>query len=158
MVDNPLPKGTTHNGATKAPANTARTNLYSLFTDGASRGNPGHAGCGVSLCSADGTEIAGLSSYIGQCTNNVAEYKALILGLEHALVLGCSKLAVHLDSELIVQQVKGAYKVKNAALKPLHARVITLLGQFSFWTILHIPRAENARADALANQGIDNRS
>ncbi len=140
-----------------ASSNGKVTGSCSLFTDGASRGNPGHAGAGASLCSADGVEISSLSNYLGQCTNNVAEYKALLLGLEHAGAEGCTDLSVFLDSELIVKQINGLYKVKNAALKPLYDQVVKLLKTFNSWTVSHVPRAENARADALANRGIDER-
>ncbi|WP_051309330.1 ribonuclease HI family protein [Desulfogranum japonicum] len=135
----------------------ATADVCRLFTDGASRGNPGHAGAGISICSPEGDEISCLSTYLGQCTNNVAEYKALLLGLEHARKIGCIKLDVFLDSELIVKQINGLYKVKNASLKPLYTKVVELLNHFASWSVSHVPRAQNARADALANQGIDHR-
>lgn len=126
-----------------------------LFTDGASRGNPGEAGAGAVLIAEDGTELVSQAVYLGHCTNNVAEYKALILGLENAGRYGCTHLDIALDSELIVRQIQGRYKVKHTALLPLFNEVKALLAGFTGWTIRHIPRALNARADQLANQGID---
>lgn len=137
-----------------APATPGRCRL---FTDGASRGNPGHAGAGAVLFGADGSELAARSSYLGTCTNNVAEYKALLIGLQSARDLGCRSLEIFLDSELIVRQIQGRYKVKNAALKPLFDQVQTYLVDLDEWRVRHVPRAQNARADALANKGIDQR-
>lgn len=128
-----------------------------LYADGASRGNPGEAGAGIVLLDEKGREIAAGSFYLGQCTNNAAEYQALIAGLETAIRSGCTTLSIHLDSELIVRQVTGRYRVKNAQLQPLFIKVTSLLGRLESWTIRHIPRAENARADELANKGIDDR-
>ena len=129
-----------------------------LFTDGASRGNPGQAGAGAVLLSDQGEELATCSTYLGTCTNNVAEYKALILGLDKALIEGCTDVAIFLDSELIVRQIKGIYKVKNEALLPLFRQVRERLARMQRWSINHVPRAQNARADQLANQGIDRRN
>jgi ribonuclease HI/probable phosphoglycerate mutase len=95
------------------------------------------------------------SKYLGTCTNNVAEYKALILGLDEALQLGCRELAIALDSQLIVRQIQGQYKVKNETLLPLFQEVRKRLARLEKWTIRHVPRAENSRADQLANRGID---
>jgi ribonuclease HI/probable phosphoglycerate mutase len=128
-----------------------------LFTDGASRGNPGQAGAGATLLDSSGQEISGRSLYLGQCTNNVAEYRALILGLETAIEFGCSQLAIFLDSQLIVRQLQGQYKVKHPDLKPLFAEVKSLLKGINKWKIAHVPREQNKRADELANRGIDNR-
>jgi ribonuclease HI len=128
-----------------------------LFTDGASRGNPGQAGAGAVLFADNGEELAAKSVYLGTCTNNVAEYKALLIGLEEALRLGCTELAIALDSELIVRQIQGRYKVKNETLAALFAEVRAYLARFGKWTVAHVPRAQNARADQLANKGIDQR-
>ncbi len=128
-----------------------------LFTDGASRGNPGQAGAGAVLFAENGEELAAKSAYLGTCTNNVAEYKALLLGLQEALRLGCTELAIALDSELIVRQIQGRYKVKNETLLALFTEVREHLARFRKWTITHVPRAQNARADQLANNGIDQR-
>jgi ribonuclease HI/probable phosphoglycerate mutase len=139
----------------KAPAKLSINGRCRLFTDGASRGNPGQAGAGAVLLNEDGAERATRSVYLGICTNNVAEYKALLIGLEEALQQGCSELAVALDSELIVRQIQGRYKFKNEALLPLYQQVRERLARFGKWSIAHVPRAQNARADQLANQGID---
>jgi len=128
-----------------------------LYTDGASRGNPGLAGAGAVILDDAGHELLAEAEYLGKCTNNVAEYQALILGLQSARDLGCPRLHVFLDSELIVRQVTGRYKVKNATLKPLFAEVQGLLKGFKGYTIAHVPREKNKRADELANQGIDER-
>ena len=128
-----------------------------LFTDGASRGNPGQAGAGALLLAADGTELAACSSYLGICTNNVAEYRALLFGLDEALMQGCTEIALSLDSELVVRQVEGRYKVKNETLLPLFTEVQKRLKRFRRWTITHVPRSQNSRADQLANEGIDNK-
>ncbi len=126
-----------------------------LFTDGASRGNPGEAGAGAVLCDAAGGELAARSAYLGRCTNNVAEYRALLLGLDEARRLGCRELDISLDSELIVRQLQGRYKVKHEALLPLYRQVQERLTGFDRWTVGHVPRSANARADQLANRGID---
>lgn len=128
----------------------------SLYTDGAARGNPGEAGAGAVLVSPRGEEIDTSSLHLGQCTNNIAEYRALIAGLEMAEQWNCRRLHIYLDSELVVRQIEGAYKVKNAQLRPLFDRVKGLLANLEEWDIHHIPRQENARADELANLGIDN--
>ena len=137
------------------PCGQKENGVCSLFTDGASRGNPGRAGGGAVLFDSRGNELAAWSIDLGICTNNVAEYKALLLGLEQALDYGCTTLDIALDSELIVRQIQGRYKVKNAALLPLYTRVRALLDRIGPWQIRHVPRAENARADELANRGID---
>jgi ribonuclease HI len=126
-----------------------------LYTDGASRGNPGEAGAGVVLLDGDRRQLASRAIYLGQCTNNVAEYRALLAGLELALQQGCGRLSIFLDSELIVRQISGQYKVKNAHLQPLYLQARGLLQRLQSWRIKHVPRAENAQADKLANQGID---
>ena len=139
----------------EVPANTSRIGRCRLFTDGASRGNPGQAGAGAVLLAENGEELTTRSVYLGTCTNNVAEYQALLIGLEEALRQGCSDIAVALDSELIVRQIQGRYKVKNEGLLPLFQQVRERLARFDKWSIIHVPRAQNARADQLANQGID---
>lgn len=126
-----------------------------LYTDGASRGNPGEAGAGAVLLDANGLERAARAVYLGICTNNVAEYKALLIGLAEARLQGCQELTICLDSELIVRQILGEYKVRNESLLQLFQQVRVQLGHFKQWSIMHVPRAQNARADALANQGID---
>ena len=113
---------------------------------------------GIVLLDDDNQELVARSLYLGSSTNNVAEYKALILGLETAIQLGCSRLAIFMDSQLIVRQVQGRYKVKNANLKPLFDEVKSLLANINSWSIDHVPRAENKRADELANRGIDEKT
>lgn len=126
-----------------------------LYTDGASRGNPGEAGAGIVILDAERCELVARSIYLGRCTNNVAEYRALIAGLETAARLGCRNLRIRLDSELIVRQLQGVYRVKNKNLKLLFAGVGRELKKFSAWNVQHIPRSENMRADELANRAID---
>lgn len=126
-----------------------------LKTDGASRGNPGHAGIGGQILSAKGDSLLTFSEYIGTTTNNVAEYRALIFGLEGALSLEGSTILVRLDSELLVRQLNGAYKVKNSGLKPLFQKAVSLLAGFKDVKIEHVFRDENREADILANQAID---
>ena len=144
-----------------APAAKATTGAIQgrcrLFTDGASRGNPGQAGAGAVLLNEGGEELAARSVYLGTCTNNVAESKALLIGLDEALRQGCTELAVSLDSELIVRQIQGRYKVKNEVLLPLFQQVRERLDRFDKWSVTHVPRAQNGRADQLANRGIDQR-
>lgn len=127
----------------------------SLYTDGASRGNPGDAGAGIVLLDTDGSELLARSFYLGKCTNNAAEYQALIAGLESALEAGCKKLHIFMDSQLIVRQVQGMYKVKNEQLRPMYNQVRDLLARLHSWKINHVPREKNFRADELANKGID---
>lgn len=129
-----------------------------LYTDGASRGNPGEAGAGAVLLDGERRPLASRALYLGQCTNNVAEYRALLAGLELALQHGCERLTIFLDSELIVRQISGQYKVKNAHLQPLYLQAKGLLQRLKGWRIKHVPRAENAQADQLANQGIDDKN
>ena len=103
----------------------------------------------------NGQVIATAKKFLGRCTNNIAEYRALILGLEEALKHGASAVCVFLDSELLVRQIQGRYRVKNPALQPLMAEVRTLLSRFDTWEVDHVPRSGNAAADALANEAID---
>jgi ribonuclease HI len=132
----------------------AGSTLY-LYTDGASRGNPGEAGAGVLITDNMGQEIFTKGFYLGHCTNNEAEYKALIIGLAEASGSGCDNIVIFLDSQLIVRQINGEYQVKNKNLIPLYGQVTELLSFFNKYRIEHIPRSENTRADQLANQGID---
>ena len=138
-----------------SPAKTEAIGRCRLFTDGASRGNPGEAGAGVVLFADNGEELATQSVYLGTCTNNVAEYKALLIGLQEAQRLGCTELTIALDSELIVRQIQGRYKVKNETLLVLFNTVREYLTGLSKWAIVHVPRAQNTRAYQLANRGID---
>jgi ribonuclease HI len=126
-----------------------------LNTDGGARGNPGPAGIGVVLQDSSGEVIDEIARGIGQTTNNVAEYSALIAGLELALSKGVTEIEVKVDSELVASQVQGMCKIKNDRLRRLAVSARRLLGRFDSWTIKHVPREENAGADALANQGMD---
>lgn len=128
---------------------------YVLRTDGGARGNPGPAGAAFVLDDPSGARVASGGRFIGMTTNNVAEYEALLWGLRTALRVDARPITVLSDSELMVRQVNGHYKVKNAGLKPLHAEACALLGQVGDWMMLHVPRAENADADALANEAMD---
>lgn len=126
-----------------------------LFTDGAARGNPGPAGIGAVLKRIDGDTISEVSDYIGETTNNVAEYRALIAGVDRALACGVRELEVRADSELLIKQLLGQYQVRNAKLKPLYHRAIELLARLSKYRLVHVRREFNAEADRLANHGID---
>ena len=123
--------------------------------DGGARGNPGPAAI-AAVVSVDGGEVIdSRGEVIGHATNNVAEYKALLLGIERARELGAREVELVGDSELVVKQVKGEYKVKDANLQELHAEVKQALGGFERWTIRHVRRAENAAADARVNEALD---
>ena len=124
-------------------------------TDGGARGNPGPAGYGVFIKDETGKKVAGLSEYLGHQTNNFAEYKALIAALEYALKHEYKTLKLISDSELLVRQIKGIYKVKNAALQDLHARAKVLIGQLEWFSIEHALREHNQEADRLANEAMD---
>jgi len=128
---------------------------FQLFTDGASRGNPGQAGAGIVLRGPDGGVACCEKKFLGICTNNEAEYKALNLGLETALKQKCLSLEIFLDSELVVRQLEGIYKIKNARLSELSRESKRLLSLFDSYSISHIPREKNAAADRLANEAID---
>ena len=125
-----------------------------IFTDGASRSNPGEAGAGVSIMQ-HGIPLERIARYLGTTTNNIAEYSAAIIGLERAVQLGASKVKLCADSELMVKQLNGQYKVKNEGLKPLHARAKELIARIGCVEVQYIPRERNHDADALANKAID---
>ena len=126
-----------------------------LYADGAARGNPGPAGSGAALVAPDGTVIAEMTRFLGHATNNVAEYTALIIGLEEASRREIGHLDVRMDSLLVVQQMKGLWRIKHPGLKPLALQAGALLAGFPSRTIEHIPREQNGIADALANRAID---
>lgn len=126
-----------------------------LHTDGGARGNPGPAGIGVVLKGATGEVVGEIAEGIGSTTNNVAEYKALIAGLKLALEKGFTELEVFMDSELVVSQVKGEWKIKKDTLRPLAVEARSLMNRFEELSIGHVRREENADADKLANQGMD---
>ncbi len=122
-----------------------------IWVDGASRGNPGPAAIGAIMKDERGRIIARISQRIGTTTNNQAEYRAIIAALEQAIRLGAKRVEVNSDSELAVKQISGKYRVKKAALKPLHQKVKQLQSLLEDFTITHIPREQNAEADTLAN-------
>ncbi len=129
-----------------------------LYTDGGARGNPGPAATGVVIMDSRSKVLAGKSKYLGRATNNQAEYQALIHGLEEVKkIAGKSKVAVkaHLDSELIVKQMNGEYRVKDAGLKPLFAKANKLADAFSSVQFIHVTRDKNKKADSLVNQELD---
>lgn len=126
-----------------------------LYTDGAARGNPGPAGIGVHVTDASGRTVATLARGIGEATNNVAEYRAAIEGLRIAAERGASTVTLRSDSRLLIEQLAGRFKVKNAGLRPLHAEARALLERFDRTVLEHVPREDNAEADALANEGVD---
>ena len=125
------------------------------YIDGGARGNPGPAGYGVVIQDESGKKIAALSEYLGRQTNNFAEYQGLIAALEHAIQHGYKALQVVSDSELLVRQIKGIYKVKNATLQDLHARAKQLIRQLDWFSIGHVLRGKNQEADRLANEAMD---
>ncbi len=124
-----------------------------LYVDGASKGNPGRSGIGVRI-ESNGELILESSDYIGETTNNSAEYQALIRGLEMAKEVGASLVDVVSDSELMVKQLNGLYRVKTQSLKPLYDKAIKLSGGFDGFRIRHVDRSKNQEADRLANEGI----
>ena len=131
------------------------TQALRLHVDGASRGNPGEAGFGVHVCTPEGSEVAGLYGYLGKATNNVAEYQALLHGLRFALARGAREVSVFSDSELLVRQLEGRYRVKNPGLQPLFREAQSLLARFDRARVSHVRREQNREADALANRAVD---
>jgi ribonuclease HI len=128
-----------------------------VYTDGAARGNPGPAGAGVCIRDPRGKLIVECADYIGEATNNVAEYRALILGLEEARRLGAAVIEMRADSELVVRQMLGEYRVRNEALQELHARAKELQRTFEHVEYVHVRREDNRDADRLANRAVDGR-
>jgi ribonuclease HI len=126
-----------------------------IHVDGGARGNPGPAAIGVVVSDGDGEVVEELAEPIGVATNNVAEYRAVLRALERAAALGATELELIGDSELVARQLTGAYKVKHPSMKPLHARATSALSAFDRWSIRSVPRAQNARADALVNAALD---
>lgn len=126
-----------------------------VHVDGGARGNPGPAAAACVITSPTGEILGEYSQLLGTATNNVAEYRGLLLGLERARELGASEIQVVGDSELIAKQVRGLYKVKHEAMRPLHQAAMAALEGFEHWSIRTVPRAQNARADALVNAALD---
>jgi ribonuclease HI len=146
-----------HAGASPKPRwdDRGKGKSLTLHFDGGSRGNPGPAGIGVSLTDDDGTPLYELAEFLGRTTNNVAEYTALLRGLHAAHALGAAKLTVRSDSELLVRQINGIYKVKSPDLKPLFQKAVALIHAIGDVTVSHIYREGNTRADELANLAMD---
>jgi ribonuclease HI len=126
-----------------------------IYADGASRGNPGPAAIGAVIKDEKGYPHARISQRIGTTTNNQAEYRAVITALEKAIRLGAKHVVVNSDSQLVVRQVNGRYRVKDVALKPLYQRVKALQGRLESFTITHVPRQQNTEADYLTNAALD---
>lgn len=126
-----------------------------VHVDGGARGNPGPAAAASVISSPEGEILDEASELLGVATNNVAEYRALLLGLARAQALGVTELELINDSELVAKQLQGAYKVKHPAMRPLYADAMAALRSFDRWSIRSVPRAENAHADALVNAALD---
>jgi len=126
-----------------------------LRTDGGARGNPGPSAAGIVVEDSGGRALVRKGILLGKGTNNEAEYRALIAALEEAARLGAREVEARADSQLLVRQVEGRYRVKAANLKPLFARVRELLERFERWRVVHVPREENREADRLANMALD---
>jgi ribonuclease HI len=123
--------------------------------DGGARGNPGPAAAAAVVSTPEGEVLDETAETLGVTTNNVAEYRGLLLGLMRAKELGATEVEVLNDSELVAKQVNGEYKVKHPDMKPLHAAATAVLGEFGRWELRSVPRAQNAHADALVNQALD---
>ena len=126
-----------------------------VHVDGGARGNPGPAAAAAVISTPDGDVLDEAQQTLGVATNNVAEYRGLLLGLERARALGATEVEVVNDSELVAKQVNGQYKVKHPDMKPLHAQAIAALQGFDRWNVRSVPRAQNAEADALVNAALD---
>jgi len=134
---------------------TLKNKRIEIYVDGGSRGNPGPSGVGVVILDANGKRLKDVSKYIGEATNNIAEYSALLYGLEEALILRADEIVVNLDSELVAKQLTGDYRVKDPGLKPLFERAINMLKSFKDFEIRHIEREKNKEADKLVNRAIN---
>ena len=126
-----------------------------VHVDGGSRGNPGPAAAAAVVSTPDGDVLDEAAVTLGRATNNVAEYRGLLLGLERARALGATEVDVINDSELVARQISGAYKVKHPDMRPLYLEAIEALRGFERWSVRSVPRAQNAEADALVNQALD---
>ena len=134
---------------------TLKNSKIEIYVDGGSRGNPGPSGVGVVILDANGKRLKEVSKYIGEATNNIAEYNALLYGLEEALMLRVDEIVVNLDSELVAKQLTGDYRVKDSILKPLFERAMNMLNSFKGFEIRHIEREKNKEADKLVNRAIN---
>ncbi len=139
----------------KSPRKRKSSNLVFLYVDGASLGNPGPSGAGGVVLDSEGRELLSYSVPLGYGTNNEAEYKSLIIGLKKVLSLGFRRVAIKSDSQLLVRQINGDYKVKARGLVPLYLEAKKLLSAFEKWSVEHIPREMNKRADALSKRAAE---
>jgi ribonuclease HI len=142
--------------AEESPSRGATPRLR-LYSDGAARGNPGPSGAGAVLIEPGGQVVARLGKYLGNQTNNYAEYMGLLLGLKHAKSMGAKEIEVFADSELLIRQLGGRYQVKSPTLRPLYEEAVKLLNDFSRVKLVHVPREMNAAADEMSNRAIDER-
>jgi ribonuclease HI len=126
-----------------------------VHVDGGARGNPGPAAIGIVVSHPDGEVVEEIAERIGVASNNVAEYRAVLRGIERAASIGATELELIGDSQLVARQLTGAYKVKHPSMKPLHAEATAALRAFDQWRIRTVPRAQNARADVLVNAALD---
>lgn len=126
-----------------------------VFIDGAARGNPGPAAIGVVILTRQGRRVAAFGEVIGEATNNYAEYTALVHALRLLSAYEVGRLRIYADSELVVRQIRGLYRVKEKSLRSLHSQVMSMLGRYRDWSIRHVPREENREADLLANRALD---
>ena len=132
-----------------------QTDTLIVHIDGASRGNPGPAAYGVMVKDAQGSPVIALSKALGKATNNWAEYQALLAALQYAIEHGRRTVKVFSDSELLVRQIEGRYRVNHESLKPLYQRAMAFIGKIESFSIAHVPREQNREADALANRALD---
>jgi ribonuclease HI len=152
----PAPDGPAQAVTATAPEGAARRRVR-VYSDGAARGNPGPAGAGAVVLDESGTALAEIGRYLGEQTNNVAEYEGLLLGLRHALAHGATDVEVLADSQLLIRQLAGVYRVKSAGLMPLFEEAKRLLRRFKSIELRHIPREMNGAADEMSNRAIDER-
>ncbi len=145
-------------GLAGRPRQAHGAEVYDIYVDGASRGNPGKAGAGAVIKDSSGRIVKEMRRFLGLATNNMAEYRAFIMAVEEALSLKASGIRVFSDSELLVRQLNGQYKVKSPELRELYLKAVGLLSGFQRYTVTHIPREQNPLADSLANQAIDSAS
>lgn len=139
------------------PASGVKLEKAQLYADGGSRGNPGPSASGFVILDMENNVVKEEGVYVGVTTNNQAEYKALIFGLQAALKMGISEIDIRMDSLLVVNQVQGIWKMKNAELMPLREEIVKLLTNFQKYSLAHVPRALNTLADAMVNQCLDSR-
>lgn len=143
---------------TAAAPRRAAADVLHLHIDGGCRGNPGEAGFGVHVTAPDGSFVAELYGYLGPGTNNIAEYQALIHGLRYARGRGARRVKVFSDSELVVRQISGAYRVKHPSMVPLHREALGLMREFDEVSVSHVRREQNKDADRLANRALDEKA